>query len=55
MLARRWAALAAVALVGALGAIALSRLDDDPDTTTSPPTAVVRVGDGAGRDLPAGS
>ena len=39
VLARRWAALAAVALVGALGAIVLSRLDDDPDTV-SPPTAV---------------
>ncbi len=39
VLARRWAALAAVALVGALGAIVLSRLDDDPDTA-SPPTAV---------------
>ena len=39
VLARRWAALAAVALVGALGAIVLSRFDDDSDTTP-PPTAV---------------
>jgi hypothetical protein len=37
-LARRQAALAAVALIGALGAIALSRLGDDSDA--APPTAV---------------
>jgi hypothetical protein len=37
-LARRQAALAAVALTGALGAIALSRLGDDSDA--APPTAV---------------
>jgi Lytic transglycolase len=37
-LARRQAALAAVALVGALGAIALSRLGDDSDAAP-PPTA----------------
>jgi hypothetical protein len=39
-LARRQAALAGVALVGALGAIALSRLGDDSDAAP-PPTAVV--------------
>ena len=39
-LARRQAALAGVALVGALGAIALSRLDDDSDAAP-PPTAGV--------------
>ncbi|HXV56815.1 MAG TPA: hypothetical protein VD704_03015 [Gaiellaceae bacterium] len=39
-LARRQAALAAVALLGALGAIALSRLDDD-DAESPPPTATV--------------
>ncbi|HXV35200.1 MAG TPA: hypothetical protein VD769_14425 [Gaiellaceae bacterium] len=37
-LARRQAALAAVALIGALGAIALSRLGDDSDAAP-PPTA----------------
>ena len=37
-LARRQAALAAVALIGALGAIALSRPGDDSDA--APPTAV---------------
>lgn len=37
-LARRQAALAGVALVGALGAIALTRLGDDPEP---PPRAVV--------------
>jgi hypothetical protein len=41
VLARRWAALAAVALLGALGAMALIRLDDDSDSTPPPPTAVV--------------
>jgi hypothetical protein len=40
-LARRQAALAAVALVGALGAIALSRLDDDDAAESPPPTATV--------------
>jgi len=39
-LARRQAALAGVALVGALGAIALSRLGDDSDAAP-PPTAGV--------------
>jgi hypothetical protein len=39
-LARRQAALAGVALVGALGAIALSRLDDDSEAAP-PPTAGV--------------
>ncbi len=39
-LARRQAALAGVALVGALGAIALSRLGGDSDAAP-PPTAVV--------------
>lgn len=39
-LARRQAALAAVALVGALGAIALTRLDDDGAEST-PPTATI--------------
>jgi hypothetical protein len=39
-LARRQAALAGVALVGALGAIALSRLGDDSDAAP-PPSAVV--------------
>jgi len=39
-LARRQAALAGVALVGALGAIALSRLDDGSDAVP-PPAAVV--------------
>lgn len=39
-LARRQAALAAVALTGALGAIALSRLADDPEDPP-PPTATV--------------
>jgi len=38
-LARRQAALAGVALVGALGAIALSRLGDDSDA--APPTTAV--------------
>ena len=37
-LARRQAALAAVALVGALGAIALSRLGDDSDAAAPPQT-----------------
>jgi hypothetical protein len=40
-LARRQAALAGVALVGALGAIALSRVDDDSDAAPPPPTAGV--------------
>jgi hypothetical protein len=40
-LARRQAALAGVALVGALGAIALSRLDDDSEAAPPPPTAGV--------------
>jgi hypothetical protein len=40
-LARRQAALAAVALLGALGAIALSRLGDDSDAAAPPPTAAV--------------
>jgi hypothetical protein len=39
-LARRQAALAGVALVGALGAIALSRLDDDSEAAP-PPMATV--------------
>jgi Lytic transglycolase len=39
-LARRQAALAGVALVGALGAIALSQIGDDSDAAP-PPTAVV--------------
>lgn len=39
-LARRQAALAAVALTGALGAIALSRLADEPEAPP-PPTATV--------------
>jgi hypothetical protein len=39
-LARRQAALAGVALVGALGAIALSQIGDDSEPM-SPPTAVV--------------
>ncbi len=39
-LARRQAALAGVALVGALGAIALSQIGDDSDAA-APPTAVV--------------
>ena len=38
-LARRLAALAAVALIGALAAIALSRLRDDSDAAPPPPTA----------------
>ncbi len=38
-LARRQAALAAVALIGALGAIALSRLGDDSDAAPPPATA----------------
>lgn len=41
MLARRQVALAALALVAALGAIALSRLGDDSDRAAAPPTAVV--------------
>ena len=40
-LARRQAALAGVALVGALGAIALSRVGDDSDAAPPPPTAGV--------------
>ncbi len=40
-LARRQAALAGVALVGALGAIALSRLGDDSDAAPPPPAAGV--------------
>lgn len=40
-LARRQAALAGVALVGALGAIALSRVGDDSDAA-SPPTPVAQ-------------
>jgi hypothetical protein len=39
--ARRQAALAALALAAALGAIALSRLGDDSDRAAPPPTAVV--------------
>jgi Lytic transglycolase len=39
-LARRQAALAGVALVGALGAIALSQINDDSDAAP-PPTATV--------------
>jgi hypothetical protein len=39
-LARRLAALAAVALVGALGVIALSRIGDDSDAAPPPPAAV---------------
>jgi len=39
-LARRQAALAGVALVGALGAIALSRLGDDSDAAPPPVAAV---------------
>jgi hypothetical protein len=39
-LARRQAALAGVALVGALGAIALSQIGDDSEAA-APPTAVV--------------
>ena len=39
-LARRQAALAGVALVGALGAIALSRFDDDSEAAPPPTTAV---------------
>jgi hypothetical protein len=42
-LARRQAALAGVALVGALGAIALSRLGDDSDAAP-PPTAATVAG-----------
>jgi hypothetical protein len=38
-LARRLAALAAVALVGALGVIALSRIGDDSDAAPPPPPA----------------
>ena len=38
-LARRLAALAAVALIGTLGAIALSGLGDDSDAAAPPPTA----------------
>lgn len=38
-LARRQAALAGVALVGALGAIALSRLGDDDSDAAPPPNA----------------
>jgi hypothetical protein len=41
VLARRQAALAGVALVAALVAIALSRLDDDSDSAGPTPTAVV--------------
>ncbi len=41
VLTRRQAALAAVALVGALGAIALTRLDDDSNSAPAPPAAVV--------------
>jgi hypothetical protein len=41
VLARRQAALAALALVAAIGAIALSRLGDDSDGAAPPPTAVV--------------
>ena len=41
-LARRQAALAAVALLGALGAIALTRLGDDSDAAA--PTATATVG-----------
>lgn len=40
-LARRQAALAGVALVGALGAIALSRVGDDSDAAPPTPTAGV--------------
>jgi hypothetical protein len=40
-LARRLAALAAVALVGALGVIALSRIGDDSDAAPPPPAAAV--------------
>ena len=39
-LARRQAALAGVALVGALGAIALSRVGDDSEAAPPPPSAV---------------
>ena len=39
-LARRQAALAGVALVGALGAIALSRVGDDSDAAPPPPPVV---------------
>ena len=41
VLSRRQAALAAVALVAALGVIALSRLNDDSDSAAPPPTAEV--------------
>ena len=40
-LARRQAALAGVALLGALGAIALSRLDHDSEAAPPPPAAGV--------------
>jgi hypothetical protein len=54
-LARRQAALAGVALVGALGAIALSRLDGDSEAAP-PPTATVEweTADVAVFELPAG-
>ncbi len=39
-LARRQAALAGVALVGALGAIALSRIGDDSEAAPPPPAAL---------------
>jgi hypothetical protein len=41
VLARRQVALAALALVAALAAIALSRLGDDSERAAPPPTAVV--------------
>jgi hypothetical protein len=41
VLARRQAALAAVALVAALGVIALSQLGDDSDSAAPPPSAEV--------------
>jgi len=51
VLARRQAALAGVALVGALGAIALTRIGDDPEP---PPQATVEWREGRVGVLPAG-